>query len=729
MTIRGVLVGAAIVVLAATLVPASATSAQPAVVAGPPAPITCTPGPAPYANLAGASLTPTVHTSADEPAVVYVLWSGTVPSFDGLPLSVDVTVPCAGGDVARPSITMLHGFTDNKTVWEETGKSDTVLSKDRPGANSRWNNIWFASRGYVTLTYTARGWRDSCGPDTPGMTATAPAPRCAGHEYWIHLDDKRWEVRDAQWLTAGLVQSGTADPKHLAITGGSYGGAPTASAAMLASAVRCGAAAVPPELGVDPCKGGGTNGTGFGPWTTPDGKTKLTWAAALPLYTFSDLLRVLAPNGRWSDGTLHAQSEELTTEPFGVPLASTVSGLILAAKAFGTVAPKGSALDSDLLTTTDRLLGGPPYLHKDPVVAGARAYEDFKSPITQTPMGAVPIFWVQGLTDALFPGSEAIAFADHLNRGRAASDGYPIKVFLGDIGHDYAAERQDDWDVVKLLMNQFVDHYLRPDRTPNPPVFDVTASVTRCLPKGAPQRLVRADSWRELANDRLTLSGREGGTTSTATSGPSGVATDPISTATLGGPKSYKGCRILRPAATDPTTVTWDFPMRTSALLVGAPVVDLGISSTGSSLPLAVRMWDVTADGRAQALITRGVYRTEGPMAAGTRIRFQLSPQAYQLPEGHTLRVEVTANDAPYLLANEEKATVRVDGMKVELPVHAHPSPAKDRSVSTNGEEWVLVGVAFYAIAAGVLIVLVLVIVFVVLALSRASRRRRPPGA
>ena len=95
---------------------------------------------------------------------------------------------------------MAHGFTDDKTVWEETGKSDTVHSPDRPGSNEEWNNIWFASRGDVVLNYTARGWRDSCGPDTPGRVDGALPPACTSHEYWIHLDDKRWDPVYARLL-------------------------------------------------------------------------------------------------------------------------------------------------------------------------------------------------------------------------------------------------------------------------------------------------------------------------------------------------------------------------------------------------------------------------------------------------------------------------------------------------------------------------------------------------
>ncbi len=192
----------------------------------------CEPGPMPYSGIAGAELTPEVHVSKDADPVHYVHWRGSVPSFDGLPLSVDVTVPC-GGDGVQPTVVMAHGFGDDKTVWQETGKSDSVQSEERPQTNSRWNNIWFASRGYTVINYTARGWRDSCGPNTPGATPATPAPQCLAYDYWIHLDDKRWEVRDAQWLTGALVQSGHADPDRLAMTGGSYGGAPALMAALV----------------------------------------------------------------------------------------------------------------------------------------------------------------------------------------------------------------------------------------------------------------------------------------------------------------------------------------------------------------------------------------------------------------------------------------------------------------------------------------------------------------
>ena len=69
---------------------------------------------------------------------------------------------------------------------------------------------------------------------------------------------------------------------------------------------------------------------------------------------------------------------------------------------------------------------------------------------------------------------------------------------LGDVGHDYSGERQDEWDLVKAQMNDFIDHHLRPDRTPTPPSFDVGATVTRCLEKDAPVRYETAPDWHDL---------------------------------------------------------------------------------------------------------------------------------------------------------------------------------------------------------------------------------------
>jgi predicted acyl esterase len=632
---------------------------------------TCAPGAVPYGGIPGATMTPTAYTSKDDPPLSYIRWRGTVPGFDGLPFSVDVTVPC-GADRPLPTVAMAHGFTDDKTVWEETGKGDRSVSRDRPEQDSHWNNVWFVTRGYAVLNYTARGWHDSCGPDTPGATRATPAPQCASHQYWIHLDDKRWEVRDAQWLTGALVQSGVADPARLAMTGGSYGGAPTASAALLAGNIMCGASPVPALLGADPCKGR-VDGE-LAPWTTPNGKTPLTWAAAVPMYTFADLIQVLAPNGRGSDGWSMAPPDGSHTDPFGVPIQSTVAGLLAAGETSGFFAPPGVDATSDIVVDSARLLAGNPFSQSDPLVArGIRVYRQFKSPITTPPLGRVPIFWVQGLTDPLFPAFEALQMRNQL---QAADPAYPIKLFLADVGHDYTAQRQDEWDAAHAEMNDFIDHYLRPDRTPAPPAFDVTSTVTRCLDHNAPMQLATAPTWDALHTGHVTFVSTTPGTTSSAVPGPAARATDPITTATLPLPGAYKGCRVMRPSQPDPTAASYSFPLNADTVLMGGPVVDVTFSTTAPDTELNVRLWDVASDGSAQGLVTRGTYRSLDPPGTGNHERFQIAPQSYRFPAGHTVKVEVAANDMPYYQQDNVPAVVQVTRLAVTLPLHEQAPPS-----------------------------------------------------
>ena len=165
------------------------------------------------------------------------------------------------------------------------------------------------------------------------------------------------------------------------------------------------------------------------------------------------------------------------------------------------------------MTDSVRLLAGNPVPQRAPEIASnIRLYERFKSPITTKAQGRVPIFWVGGLTDALFPAFEPLTL---LRRIQAAHRSYPFKLFLGDLGHDYAAERQDEWDIVKPQMNAFLDHYLRPDRTPDAPQFDAGATFTRCLDHDAPARWVRAARWHDLHPARITFVSNAGGETST----------------------------------------------------------------------------------------------------------------------------------------------------------------------------------------------------------------------
>ena len=610
----------------------------------------------PFAHLADASVVATSFTSLDDPPVEYVMLRGFAPSFDGMPMSVDVTIPC-GASGPLPLIVMSHGWSDDKTIWEETGRSNRKTSEFRPGSNSYWNNIWFASRGYAVLNYTARGWHDSCGPRAPGATPLVPSPACLAYEYWIHMDDQRWEVRDVQFLTAALVESGVADASRLAITGGSYGGGATIQAALLNGRVVCGAAAQAPSLGSDPCAG--KKSGAMVPWTTTDG-TPLRWKVAVPQYTFGDVVQALLPNGRGSDGVGVPDGDH--TDPVGVPISSFLTAIYAAGQPLGNgfYAPPGIDGVGNITLMTARTLAGNPYLPFDPLVAhGIGEWRSFRSAITIEPDGEVPIFWTHGLTDPLFTAFEPLQMRAKLGPS------YPMKIFLGDLGHDYAAERKDEWDRAHELMNEFVDHFLK-DAGPEP-VYDVTAAGTRCLDAEAPMTLATAPTWAELSSgvETFTAAGALQ-MTSNQLIGLVGIATDPVTTAALPGPQSYKGCRILDEAV-DPNAATYTWPLEHDVTLLGAPVVEVAYLATSPDAELNVRLWDVTPT-KKQALVTRGTYRSV-EVGAGLAARFPIAPQGYRWQTGHTVKLEITANDAPYRGSNNFPGTVIVDGVTVELPV------------------------------------------------------------
>src|SRR5215207_7631164 len=184
-----------------------------------------------------------------------------IPSFDGVPLDVDVTLP-ATGDGPFPVIVMMHGWSGNKTAFEASSPT------------GGYNNVFYAQRGYAVVNYSARGFGRSCGkPDS----RTSPA--CdAG---WIHLADHRYESRDTQHLLGLLVDQRVARANSLGVTGVSYGGIQSLNLARLRDRIRL------------------PDGS-FRPWKSPNG-TPLKIAAAYARWPGSDLTYALQPNGRFLD--------------------------------------------------------------------------------------------------------------------------------------------------------------------------------------------------------------------------------------------------------------------------------------------------------------------------------------------------------------------------------------------------------------------------------------------
>src|SRR4051794_31397208 len=269
--------------------------------------------PSTLAQLAASKLGLSCSKVATPDNVSYLECPGEIPSFDGIGLDTDLSIPL---DATRPdpTLVMLHGWSGDKADWE----AGTAAGN---GADTwHWNNVWFVSQGWVVVNYTARGFQQSCG--ILDLDAN-----CTGG--YTHLADRRFETRDSQTLLGKLVDAGIANPHELAATGGSYGGGQTW---LLATSL---------------------------PWQSAKGVT-LQLAAGVAKYPWTDLLDSLSPNGRASPAVDQSAPHNV---PFGIAKESYIDGLYAVgrAKANGRYDENPAEFGTNLDEQIQRIQQGEPY--------------------------------------------------------------------------------------------------------------------------------------------------------------------------------------------------------------------------------------------------------------------------------------------------------------------------------------------------------------------------------
>jgi hypothetical protein len=538
-----------------------------------------------------------------------------VPSFDGVPLDVDVTLP-ATGDGPFPTIVMLHGYGGSKTDYEKEGGSTTY----------HWNAEFFAQRGYAVVNTTARGFGRSCG------AAASRTPDCA--KGWLHLADQRYEARDTQHLLGLLADAGIAKPGALGVTGISYGGGQSLELAYLRDRIRL------------------PDGS-FAPWRSPKG-TPLSITAAYPRWLWSDLVNALVPNGRFLDFRVSGPTE--SRDPIGVAIQSYITGLYALGQTTGYYSPPGADPGADLTTWNATIMAGEPY------GADARAVADEIHTYHQgfgiagTP---APLLLHGGWTDDLFPTSESLRVYNAL---RAANPGAPVSLQLADLGHARGSNKANADHALNDQGAAFFDAYLRGAGSPPAP-GSVTAFTQTC-PKDAPAGgPFTAASWSELHPGAVIFGGNPAQTVSSGGGNPeTAQAYDPIS----GGGDA---CRASA-KETASGAAYYDAPVAAGYTLLGRPTISATIATSGAGGQLAARLWDVAPDG-SQVLVTRGVYRLlddqKGP------VTFQLNGNGYRFAAGHTPRLELLGRDAPYYRASNGSFSVAVSKLQVVLPVAERP--------------------------------------------------------
>jgi fermentation-respiration switch protein FrsA (DUF1100 family) len=373
-----------------------------------------------------------------------------VPSFDGVPLDVDVWLP-ASGDGPFPTIAMLHGFGGSKTDFES--------------GRSAYDARTFARAGYAAVLPTARGFGRSCG---------VADSRTAGCERgWMHVGDQRFEAGDVHWLLGLLVDQRVARPGGLGVTGVSYGAGTSLQLALLGNRIRR------PD-------------GGYAPWTSPAG-TPLALAAAWPRWPWSDLADALTPNGRLGIDTY--------ASPIGVPIKAYVDALYGVAARGGFAAAPGADPSADL-TTWKRLSDqGEPF--GAPERTALRQLHTYHGAVgIPAPKRMTPLLIQSGWTDDLFPVGQGLRAYKVL---RGISPRAPVALQLGDLGHSRAANHPAD---IAAFTRQgvafFGAHLGGAGRAPAPGSVTTFRQVCpRNAPSGGPA--IRASSFDALARGELVF--------------------------------------------------------------------------------------------------------------------------------------------------------------------------------------------------------------------------------
>jgi ABC-2 type transport system ATP-binding protein len=568
------------------------------------------------------------------------------------PVGLDTTLYLPATTPA-PAVLVAHGFGGSKASVDADARE-------------------LAGRGYVVLTWSARGFGKSGGQ--------------------IALDSPDYEVADAQQLVDWLAtrpevqQDGPGDPR-VGVTGGSYGGAlslllagydprvdalaPVITWNDLSQALFPAAGATTDQPVDTPARGT------FG----PDGVFKRGWAGVF----FSS--GSSGGSGGGSDGGTPSAgaSGSSSSTPAATPARGGGAGVPAAA-----AAQAGAPLNCGKFTaqvcaayteaaTTGRL---------SPATAELLRRS---SPLTVTDRITQPTLLVQGERDTLFGLDQADA-----NARQIAAAGGTVKVSWYAGGHDGGTPDQ----AVRDQIGAWFDRYLREDtgtvdadsvtNTDTTFTYDIESGV-RAGRNTSTGRTVVADSYPGLAgasavaSQALPLDGTPQAVVNPAGGNPSAITSLPGLGGSLGNLAGQ-----LSSFTSDLPGQSASFsaaPLTEQAVVAGAPRVDLAVSRVpgqpaGAEAVLFARTYEVSPDGLRQ-LLGSAVAPIRVPVPADgspARVSVTLPGVVAPIEAGNRLVVSVATTDQGFA-SPAEPAVWQVglaDGAQLDVPV------VPGRSVTAN---------------------------------------------
>jgi len=617
--------------------------------------------------------------------------SQTDPGADAagnIALDIDISYP-PNSPGPHPLMFMMHGCcSGNKTSWEATSFE---------GAGERWhyNNAWFASRGYVVVTYTSRGFVDGQNRGSTGEN---------------QLDSRSYEINDYQSLACQVTEKFNTDanlpdvdPSKVVATGGSYGGG-FAWMALTDPKWSC----------------GGTVGA-------------MTLAAVAPRYGWTDLAYSLVPTGTHlqepgslprtngcDSGPVDLAGAACTgtVTPFGMPKRS-INGALFATG--NVLANDHTTFPASIDSAFGCLMGNYPFT---PACASqfqtllpefmrersAYYQTDFFTHLANNDPGyRIPVFDAATLTDPLFTDVENRRM---INRLQAVAPGYPVQSYYGDYQHfvqnkakvwsdtcgadDHRCAAADYPDLgggvrdynappgnrtrqgVTSRLNAFVDAYANPPANPSQalPASDVTAELLVCpqnasalgvAPDDGGPQIGPAPTFDALAPNTLNvdLMGSQM-TTSTASPNPHSANSDPFANLLANGGK----CAVETSPAGPGVASYQSAPLPSKATMVGTTrvTVDFAASGQTDSMQLNARLYDVFPNGDA-VLMDRGPRRLLPAEATAGNVTFELHGDAWRFEPGHRVRVELAQDDDPFVHRSEPPSSATLTRVRLAIPI------------------------------------------------------------
>jgi len=551
------------------------------------------------------------------------------PSFDGTPIDVEVAFPPApatGPDGKFPVVGIYHGYGSSK-----------ILASDANTAQ-RW-----LQQGYAVFSMTDRGFYGSCGVYVP-----VKPPACANG--YIHLMSNAYEVRDAQYFLGMLADEGVIDPNKIGANGGSYGGGMAMQLATLNNRTML------------------PDGT-LVPWTSPGG-LPMHIAAAIPEYSWSDLVASLQPNG----STLDYAAENPYAGPtgdrrFGSQKLYWNNALYFGGAQAGYYAPPGADPTADITTWKNFNDTGGPYDGQATAAQEMAEFPKHGSATIDSSVAPAPMLITNGWNDDLFPVDEGVRMYNRvralhptapislydINYGHSARSGVPADAPTGDVGQLYIAEASWFAKYVKGSATAAVAD----------PAGGVTASTSACTAGGAVTNGIsyHATSWPALSQGEVRVDGA-----AAQTIAPNTTPAAPYQPTGSSDTTDYTVC-TTGPSADTAGAAVYSAPAAPAGgyTIMGAPTVVADLGVQGANDQVISRLYDVDTTANTERLIGRGIYRPTG-VGSTSRQVFQLHPQAWKVAAGHVVKLELLSADTPYVRPATGQGPVAVSNLQLRIP-------------------------------------------------------------